>query len=478
MNLKWSTYDLQKKAICLACVGMIFWVFILSLVFLEVRGMNEATMDLEVIEDLYDAILEMRRYEKNFLLYQGKDNLDQTLHFYDKAYKIYAKMNPPAKGSGSMTDRMAELGNCFDAYRAAVSLLTEETKGPGRENEEQIRTSGSQMIELVKGISLKSRQDVAASAWRAIWLPMTSSGLMICLFFIGLVAINRKLVRPLVLLERATENIGRGDFSPIHHPRRIESEVDRLVFAFNRMVEELDARQEQIIHSRKIASLGTLVSGVAHELNNPINNIILTVDSLVGKRKIPEDRKARLLEDILDQAIRAGGIVKNLLDFSRAEVSVMQDVDIAVLLKEIFKLTENELVMKKISLERQIRQDLPMINGNRQALQQVFFNLVINAIQSMSENGTLTVTADLDDSGKVAVTVRDTGEGIPEENLPHIFDPFFTTKDVGKGTGLGLSVSYGIVKKHGGVIMVESTRGEGTVFTVSLPPKTEDGDDG
>ena len=472
MNLKWSTYDLQKKAICIACVCMIFWVFILSLVFLEVRGMNQATMDLEVIEDLYDAILEMRRYEKNFLLYQGEENLDQTLHFYAKARRIYQKMSPPGKASGTMTEKMAELGDCFDAYHAAVSLLTKGN--PGKETEEQIRTSGGQMIELVNGISLKSRKDVAASARRAIWLPMTSSGLMICLFFTGLVVINRKLVRPLVLLERATENIGRGDFSPIHHPPRVESEVDRLVFAFNRMVEELDARQEQIIHSRKIASLGTLVSGVAHELNNPINNIILTVDSLVGKRKMSEEKKAKLLDDILNQAIRAGGIVKNLLDFSRAEVSVMQDVDIAVVLKGIFKLAENELVMKKISLKTQIREDLPGINGNRQALQQVFFNLVINAIQAMAENGTLTVTADLDESGKVAVTVRDTGEGISEENLPHIFDPFFTTKDVGKGTGLGLSVSYGIVKKHGGMIMAESTRGEGTIFTVSLPPKEED----
>ena len=476
MNLKWSKYDLQKKAISIACVGLIFWVFIFSLVFVEVKGMNKATVDLEVIQDLYDAILEMRRYEKNFLLYRGEDNLDQTLHFYTKARQIYDKMNQAPKASYGMMTEMGKLGKSFEDYHAAVSLLTVGPGAAASGNQEKIRTSGGLLIELVKRISIKSRQDVAESAQRAIWLPLTSSGLVIILFFIGLVMINRKVVKPLILLERATGNIGKGDFSPIHHPQRIESEVDRLVFAFNRMVEELDARQEQIIHTRKIASLGTLVSGVAHELNNPINNIILTVDSLVGKQNVPEERMAKLLNDILEQAIRAGGIVKNLLDFSRAEVSVMQDVDIAVLLKEIFKITENELVMKKITLTKQIREDLPKINGNRQSLQQVFFNLVINAIQAMAENGELTVTADLDESGKVAVTVRDTGEGIPEDNLPHIFDPFFTTKDVGKGTGLGLSVSYGIVKKHGGVIMVDSRTGEGTVFTVSLPPKEEEDD--
>lgn len=474
MNLRWSTYDLQKKAASLASVAMIFWIFILSLVFIEVRGMNKATMNLEVIQDLYDAILEMRRFEKNFLLYQGEDNLNQTLHFYANALQIYEQMNQTSKVPGNMKVEMAELGQNFKTYHAAVSHLGEEN---ATGDQEKIRISGSRMIELVNQLSLGSRRDVAASARKAVWLPLTSSGLVIGLFFIGLVTINRKVVKPLVLLERATEKIGRGDFSPIRHPGRIESEVDRLVFAFNRMVEELDARQEQIIHTRKIASLGTLVSGVAHELNNPINNIILTVDSLVGKRKITEERKETLLNDILDQAIRASGIVKNLLDFSRAEVSAMQDVDLAVLLNEIFKITENELAMKDIILQKKIQKDLPKIKGNRQALQQVFFNLVINAIQAMSEQGELTVNADLDDTGKVVVMVKDTGEGIQEEDLPHIFDPFFTTKAVGKGTGLGLSVSYGIIKKHGGRIQVESVRGQGTVFFVSLPPKKEEEED-
>ena len=235
----------------------------------------------------------------------------------------------------------------------------------------------------------------------------------------------------------------------------------------------MDARQEQIIHSRKIASLGTLVSGVAHELNNPINNIILTIDTLVGGRKVTDERRASLLDDILNQAVRASGIVKNLLDFSRAETSSFSDVDLGLLLNDIFKIAGNEISMKKISLHKHIAAELPKIRGNKQGLQQVFFNLVINAVQAMESEGHLTVNAVTDQNKRLIISVQDSGMGIAEKNLPHIFDPFFTTKEVGHGTGLGLSVSYGIIKKHGGRISVESQLGKGTTFTVILPGKGE-----
>jgi two-component system NtrC family sensor kinase len=274
-------------------------------------------------------------------------------------------------------------------------------------------------------------------------------------------------------LERATEKIGRGDFGPIRHNARIESEVDRLVIAFNRMVEELEARQEQIIHSRKIASLGTLVSGVAHELNNPINNIILTIDTLVGGRKVTGERRAALLEDILAQAIRASGIVKNLLDFSRAETSAVQNVNIPQLLKETFQIAGNQITLSKINLHQDLAPDLPEVRGNRQGLQQVLLNLIINAVQAMPGGGDLTVRAAQDKNKRMIITVQDTGVGISDEHLPHIFDPFFTTKEVGRGTGLGLSVSHGIIKKHGGRITVESSIGKGSTFTVVLPTQEE-----
>ena len=329
------------------------------------------------------------------------------------------------------------------------------------------------MVDLSQDLLDQSRNMVAKAAAGALRLPLVSTGLILCLFIIGFVLIYRKVINPLIMLERATEKIGRGDFSAISHPARIESEVDRLILAFNRMAEELDARQEQIIHSRKIASLGTLVSGVAHELNNPINNIILTIDTLVSGRKTTDERRAALLDDILNQAIRASGIVKNLLDFSRAETSSFSDVDMTLLLEEIFKITGNEITLKKIALNRQIEPGLPKFRGTKQGLQQVFFNLVINAVQAMESEGRLTVKAVTDDNKRIIVSIQDSGMGIAEKDLPHIFDPFFTTKEVGHGTGLGLSVSYGIIKKHGGRITVDSQPGKGTTFTVILPGSGE-----
>ncbi len=475
MKFKWSNFDLQIKSIILACIALIFWIVTFAMVYTEIKSLNQATFNLELVEDLNDQILEMRRYEKNFLLYQGQENLDQTVAFFTKARQVYAKISESPEVFSNAREDMRQLDLNFKVYHHVVDYF----KGGNLNNkiakahQDKIRSAGNKMIGQAKNLLSISRMKVARTARKAIWLPLVSTGLVICLFFAGLVIINRKMIKPLVMLEKATGKIGRGDFTPISHPGKMENEVDRLVFAFNRMVEELDARQEQIIHARKIASLGTLVSGVAHELNNPINNIILTIDTLLGKRKITEDRQAKLLEDILDQSIRASGIVKNLLDFSRVEVSSIQDVDLPALLNDIFKIIDNELSLKKIRLRKEIAADLPLLKGNSQNLQQVFFNLIINAVQAINENGKLTVKAGMDENRWVVVTVQDNGAGILEEDLPHIFDPFFTTKEVGKGTGLGLSVSYGIIKKHGGRITVDSKKDYGTIFTVNLPAKQE-----
>jgi two-component system, NtrC family, sensor kinase len=474
MKRLWSNFDLQGKSRILAVLGIMIWTLNFLLVYFEIDHINQATISLERVEDLYNTILEMRRYEKNFLLYQGQDNRDQTLSFYRHAKKIYSDMATSPESFGEKAI-MNGLNTTFSEYSKVLEkiLATGMTKVPDEAEQEEIRTSGRQMVDLAQILLDQSRNKVARAARMALRLPLVSTGLILGLFIIGFILLYRKVINPLVLLERATEKIGRGDFSAISHPSRIESEVDRLVLAFNRMAEELDARQEQIIHSRKIASLGTLVSGVAHELNNPINNIILTTDTLVGGRKVSDERKAEMLDDILNQAIRASGIVKNLLDFSRAETSSFKDVDIGKLLEDIFKIAGNEMSLKKINLQKHIEPDLPKIRGNKQGLQQVFFNLVINAVQAMSEEGELSVWAVKDESRRIIVTVRDTGVGIAEKDLPNIFDPFFTTKEVGHGTGLGLSVSHGIIRKHGGRITVESQPGKGTTFTVILPSTNE-----
>jgi two-component system, NtrC family, sensor kinase len=478
MKWHWRNSNLQEKFKVLAFIGLVIWLFNFSIVYFQINHINQATMSLERFEDLYNSILEIRRYEKNFLLYKSRDHLDETIGFFHLAQELFAGIStdPETIVNGNV---LRQLSEAFQDYSAVLKTqqLADVGKAPTEETQDKIRSIGKRMVDLSQELLTQSRNRVAVAARNGMRWPLTTTGLIMVLFVAGAVLLNRKVIKPLVELERATEKIGRGDFGPIPHSTRIESEVDRLVIAFNRMVEELEARQEQIIHSRKIASLGTLVSGVAHELNNPINNIILTIDSLVGGRKITEERRTALLEDILAQAIRASGIVKNLLDFSRAETSTVQVVDVSQLLKDTFQIAGNQITINKINLRQEIAAGLPHVEGNRQELQQVLLNLIINAVQAMPGGGDLTVKAVQDKHKRIIVTVQDTGVGISKEHLPHIFDPFFTTKEVGKGTGLGLSVSYGIIKKHGGRITVDSAPGTGSTFSVVIPT-TKDPVDG
>jgi signal transduction histidine kinase len=169
------------------------------------------------------------------------------------------------------------------------------------------------------------------------------------------------------------------------------------------------------------------------------------------------------------QTERASKIVRNLLDFSRAQSSETQPVHIDYVLHKTTELVANELSIHKIDLHKNIDDLLPQINADLQKLQQVFLNLIVNAEQAIGDYGTITVSAKKMDNGYIRVDISDTGPGIDPEHLEQIFDPFFTTKEAGKGTGLGLSIVYGIVQKHGGYIEVASKVGEGTTFSVYLP---------
>ena len=474
MKWLWSNLRLRGKFWALALVGFLIWLSNFSIIYFEIHGIKQATLELENCEDLYNTVLEIRRYEKNFLLYHERVDLDETLKQFNHARQMLVQVGADAD-TGKHSNGRENLSSALQDYSNVLSMLEKAPlhQAPDEALQEKIRTVGKRMVDLSYELLAEGKHRVAVAAQRALRWPVISMGLMLVVFTVAAVLMNRKVVQPLTRLEEATTKIGRGDFGPIHHPGRIESEVDRLILAFNRMAEELEARQEQIIHSRKIASLGTLVSGVAHELNNPINNIILTIDSLVGGRKITDERRLAMLNDILNQAVRASEIVKHLLDFSRSDRTNIEDLDIARTLQETIQISENQITVNNIKLKVDLATELPVIKGNRQALQQVFINLLTNAVHAMPSGGELLIRATRGNDRKIVISVRDTGSGIAEEHLPYIFDPFFTTKKVGTGTGLGLSVSYGIIKKHGGIITVESSPGKGSTFTIVLPAKEE-----
>jgi two-component system NtrC family sensor kinase len=225
--------------------------------------------------------------------------------------------------------------------------------------------------------------------------------------------------------------------------------------------------QEQLQHSEKMASIGLLAAGVAHEVNTPLAGIS-SYTQILREQVGPDDPSAALLEKIERQTFRAAKIITNLLNFARSGAGEPGVLDVNQVLTDVLSLVEHQLAHARIKVRRELAGDLPCIRGNENRLQQVFFNLVLNARDAMPSGGWLMVTTRVR-GPEVVIEVRDTGEGISREHLKRIYDPFFTTKGQGHGTGLGLSVSYGIVREHGGTITVESAPGKGTTFEVALP---------
>ena len=226
--------------------------------------------------------------------------------------------------------------------------------------------------------------------------------------------------------------------------------------------------EEQLQHSEKMASIGLLAAGVAHEVNTPLTGISSYTQMLKEQVK-PEDLRFPLLEKIEKQTFRAAKIINNLLNFARSSTSEFESLDVNKTLLEVLSLLEHQLDKARIRVVRELAEDLPEIRGNENRIQQVFFNLILNARDAMPKGGWLTIATRADDDDTVIVEVRDTGHGIRREDVRRIYDPFFTTKGIGRGTGLGLSVSYGIVQEHGGAIFVDSAPGKGTTFQVALP---------
>jgi PAS domain S-box-containing protein len=242
-----------------------------------------------------------------------------------------------------------------------------------------------------------------------------------------------------------------------------------------RDISERRQMEEQLIVADRLASIGELASGIAHELNNPLTGII-GFSQLLAERNVPEEIKEDL-KLINSEAQRAANVVKGLFTFARKHPSVRQLTNINDVIGKVLELRAYEQKVSNIETVINLAPDLPKIGADFFQLQQVFLNIVTNAEYFMLKahnKGTLTITTGrLEDIVRISFT--DDGPGIAEKDLGHVFDPFFTTKEVGQGTGLGLSISHGIVTTHGGRIYAESKQGKGATFVVELPIRQEEG---
>ncbi|UCD83770.1 MAG: HAMP domain-containing protein [Deltaproteobacteria bacterium] len=303
--------------------------------------------------------------------------------------------------------------------------------------------------------------------------------LLIALFLIflgGLLAVifSRRITKPIQKLSEGARIIGEGN---LDHMIEIASsdEIGRLAERFNQMSQNLKDKLVQMVNQEKLASIGRLASGVAHEIGNPLSSLL--IDAKMLRDRLREDQEVmEPLEAIIDQAERIKGIVRNLLDFSRSPAVELEPVDIKEAVDRTITLISPQLRKSRIDLNLEVSPSLPRVMASKDQLIQVFINLIMNALEAMPTGGGLRIVAQPLTTGSrpsteadfLEIRFTDTGSGIPQENLDKIFDPFFTTKPVGQGTGLGLAISYQIIRKLGGYIEVESTQDKGTTFIIKL----------
>jgi two-component system, NtrC family, sensor kinase len=426
----------------------------------------------EIADDLSNIILEVRRYEKNYLLYGLSQDLDENRAYLQQVMEILNKIAPEVQGlkGAPLLNHLEKELAVYSGYMDRLALhgrQTEALKDP--QIEELLRESGKSLVTLSQRLVAFERETILKiiSTLKTQLISSLGIFMMVGAFLIPIVA--RKIIRPLRVIEKTTLRIAEGDFNPMP-VRDTRDETQRVVEAFNRMVAELEKRQDQLLQAKKLSSLGILTSGIAHQLNNPLNNISTSCQILLEELD-QADREflKKMLTNVEQEVHRARDIVKGLLEFSRVKEFSLVPTSLSQVVERSISLTSSQ-VPPGVEVVKEISEDL-VLEMDSQRMQQVFLNLLMNGIQAIeTPPGQIKITAGRDhDQRQAVISVEDTGKGIPEKDLGRVFDPFFTTKGVGVGTGLGLSIVYGIIQKHQGTISVESKEGEGTRFTIRLP---------
>jgi len=434
----------------------------------QILSLGNKVATFEEFHDLFGNILEVRRYEKNYLLNLGSNNFESITDYLNKIDQNIVKLESTiTKYSG--TKAKEDFIITFEHYKKVFKDISAgKTIAP-----EKVRGLGKSILDFsAKLLSTKRQRTKDSLKWIMYGYVIVTGG-----FFLAIVYFfKRQVVRVLdctYFLQQATKDLINDTFSPIDVEPGCKDEICTLVKSFNKMSIELGEKRDRRIQARKLAAIGTFSAGIAHELNNPLNNISLSADTLLEEFGELDDEDAKeILGDIITQTDRASSIVRGLLDFSRAKEPSQTELNIKDVTSATLKLIANELDINSVWVEDYIPGDLPPIVGDLQNLQQVFLNLFINAMHAMPEGGLIYLEASREEDF-IRINIGDTGNGIDSEHVDHIFDPFYTTKDVGKGTGLGLSTVYGILKKHGGHVEVKSRLNVGTTFSIFLPISEE-----
>lgn len=522
-----------KKKIALSFFISAFIIAILAafeyINFIEIR---KEIRYLEVTDTISRKSFQLRRHEKNFFLYspQKADEESAAVQAYLDELKDILGRNPHIDKADqlSLRDKVGEYEQRFHKIESSTKRLTgefKEAEAALKKNEQflslvestflerparsaeflvnvflfprthrlisglreldtditALRKTGEDILVISKDLDKVARENADA----VIRLSQIAILIFFPLFFavgIGMLFfISTNVVRRLMLLINVVEKTGKGSYPHLSLPlsrRNAHDEVGLLIDKFNTMEDqlalherELEQKNLELMQTKKLAAIGTLASGVAHELNNPLNNIYIAAQVLAreaGEQCAGEVKEA--VNDIVSQSERVKRIVGELLEFARGREPQFRDVELAGLIKDTYLHigSSRDLGNIRFSLESDPQQIVVSVDQGQ--MEQVFANLLVNAVDAMQGNGDLSVTIKKADEA-VIIRVADSGRGIPRESLDKIFEPFFTTKD--KGTGLGLAIVYNIIKKHGGDIAAESEEGKGATFVIVLPVRQD-----
>ncbi|MFY9397445.1 MAG: cache domain-containing protein [Desulfomonilia bacterium] len=319
-------------------------------------------------------------------------------------------------------------------------------------------------------LEAKYRDIKLQTTW--LFLGITSLGMVVA-FFISF-RLGQSIIRRIRILRQATEAISSGNLEYQLPPGKSLG-FDVLDEAFNNMARSLKDRDDRlqkafqrITRTERLAALGQMAAGVAHEINNPLGGILLYSNLILEEMDDGHPSKENM-EKIIYQTNRCKKIVQNLLDFARTPSGDMRPININEVIVTSLNLVKDQSMFLGIKVRQDLSDNLPLVMGDSSRLEEVFLNLFVNASDAMDARGVLEISTWSSSTNAVKISIRDNGRGIDRAYLPHIFEPFFTTKDPGQGTGLGLSITYGIIQKHNGFIDVESEPGKGTTFIITIP---------
>lgn len=456
-----------------------------ALTFAELLALESKVLLGERAVDLFDTTLEIRRFERNYFLHREPADyagnrlaLDRTRAFLDRYGAGFAAIE-----SRETLSRLRHLLGEYEQHMTAYAKTPPRSGRALADAESAVRAAGKNIVAIAGELAEVEKTAVrnALASFRLV-LVLGIAALAVLIAVMGR-AISRRIVGPLKAMEGGVAAVSAGQPGPLKAPTR-DREIVSITVAFNHMLHELELRRKHLVRAEKLASMGTMLSGVAHELNNPLSNISTSCQILLEEwREADPAAQQMYLAQIDEQCDRARNIVRSLLDFARHREFRRERVQLQPLVEQTLGFIRGD-VPPGVMVESTIATGLA-VAGDPQRLQQALLNLVKNAVEALDGVGRVTISASPAriaagaereppfsgcalDGEVIDIAVADTGSGITADVLPQIFDPFYTTKDVGKGMGLGLFITHEVVEEHDGCIAV-TTGGTGTTFHIRLP---------